>query len=174
MLYRNRVKTVAMAIMAIFVLMFGSPEDALAAKSGGRASGSFRGSAPTRTFSGGGGSSRVSSFGQSSGGGTVILAPSPSPIVVSPFGYSPFGLSPFGLFRPVIMGPSLSDIIIIGGVAYVGYSLYKAIGDQKLGITDGGRRSWPAHACARRVHFRNRASPRGVGLATKGGVGRLD
>ena len=160
MLYRNRVKTVAMAIMAIFVLMFGSPEDALAAKSGGRASGSFRGSAPTRTFSGGGGSSR--------------LAPSPSPIVVSPFGYSPFGLSPFGLFRPVIMGPSLSDIIIIGGVAYVGYSLYKAIGDQKLGITDGGRRSWPAHACARRVHCRNRASPRGVGLATKGGVGRLD
>lgn len=133
-------------MLAIVFLMFVSPDDALAAKSGGRASGSFRGSAPSRTFSGGSGRTfsggSGSTFGQSSGGGTVILAPSPSPILVSPFGYSPFGISPFGLspfgiFRPVVMGPSLSDIILIGGVAFVGYKVFEGIQNQKLGITDG-------------------------------------
>jgi uncharacterized membrane protein len=138
-----RLKAGVMAIVAMVVLMFGSPDDALAARSGGRASGSFRGSAPSKVYSGGGGS-RGSSTGSSIGGGssrTVILAPSPSPIVVSPygfspFGYSPFGVSPFGLFRPAIFGPSLSDIILVGGAAYVGYKIYEGIQNQKLGITD--------------------------------------
>jgi hypothetical protein len=62
-----------------------------------------------------------------------------SPFGFSPFGYSPFGISPFGLFRPAIFGPSLSDIILVGGVAYVGYKLYEGIQNQKLGITDGER-----------------------------------
>ncbi len=136
-------KAAAVAMLAIFALMFGSPDEALAARSGGRASGSFRGSAPTKTYSGG--SSRGSSFGQSFGGGnTVILAPSPSPVLVSPFGYSPFGLSPFspfGILRPVVMGPSLADIVLIGGVAFVGYKLFEGIQNQKLGITDGERSS---------------------------------
>jgi hypothetical protein len=60
-----------------------------------------------------------------------------SPFGFSPFGYSPFGVSPFGLFRPAIFGPSLSDIILVGGVAFVGYKIYEGIQNQKLGITDG-------------------------------------
>jgi hypothetical protein len=151
----HRLKAGVLAILSMIVFMFGSPDDALAARSGGRASGSFRGSAPSKVYSGGGGS-RGSSIGSSIGGGssgTVILAPSPSPIVVSPFGlspfgyspfgYSPFGISPFGLFRPAVFGPSLSDIILVGGVAFVGYKIYEGIQNQKLGITDGDHAPQP-------------------------------
>eukprot|EP00899_Mesostigma_viride_P025597 jgi/Mesvir1/6221/Mv00901-RA.1 len=96
--------------LAAAVLLAGSPDEALAAQSGGRVGG--------RAFSGG---SRTQSRGPPPPAATSSAAPPvvnnyyAAPPVVSPFGFSPFGFSPFG-FSPFGFAPVISVGVPGGGL----------------------------------------------------------
>uniref|UniRef100_A0A7S0ECJ8 Uncharacterized protein n=1 Tax=Hanusia phi TaxID=3032 RepID=A0A7S0ECJ8_9CRYP len=120
----------ALAVVALFL----SPGDALAAKSGGRVAGSgFRaGVAARSSMKSSSVRSAVKSPAQRQIGGGVIVAPPP----LSPLGYSPLGLSPFGL-RPFFYAPLLTDVVVLGGVAYAGAMAYNMFENARQGRTSG-------------------------------------
>lgn len=133
----DRLKSAAFGFLLVAGLALGGPDDALAAKSGARVGGgSFR-SAPSRSAPSRPAPQAQQSYG---GGTTVLVAPpmySPSPFGFSPFGFSPFGFSPFGFFRPVVMGPSITDLLLVGGIAFAGYKIYESVQNAQLGTAAG-------------------------------------
>mmetsp|Transcript_7020 Transcript_7020/g.13970 ORF Transcript_7020/g.13970 Transcript_7020/m.13970 type:complete len:384 (+) Transcript_7020:56-1207(+) len=128
----DRIKSAAFGLLLAAGLAFGAPGDALAAKSGARMGGGSFKTAPAPRAA----PSRPS-VSQSYGGSTVMVAPPPVMVSPSPFGYSPmvspFGFSPFGFFRPVVMGPSITDILLLGGIAFAGLKIYEGVQNAKLG-----------------------------------------
>jgi len=143
--WQNRLKSIMLAFVLIPILLF-SPADADAARrSGGRmGGGSIRQTqraAPRQS---------ASQFGSTSSfGGTSSPSLRPN-VIVSPFGgfgYSPFGMmggfSPMGMgmgygARPLLMGPSITDVVIVGGVAFAGYKAYQKFMSGDEGGMGGG------------------------------------
>lgn len=119
----NWMKKMQKAVLPAMIatsLLLNLPEEADAARSGGRSGGSSF----SRGGGGGGGGFRGGGGGRSStrlGGSVGYGGPTIMPIMpmYSPFGYSPFGFSPFG-FMPINF-----NVLILAGVAYVVYNALK-------------------------------------------------
>ncbi|EKX43801.1 hypothetical protein GUITHDRAFT_110255 [Guillardia theta CCMP2712] len=106
----KRVAVIALATVALLL----SPGDAFAAKSGGRVAGSgFRAGAAARSSM----KASVRSSMKSSAQRQI-------------------GLSPFGV-RPFFYGPLLTDVVVIGGVAYAGAMAYNMFENARQGRTSG-------------------------------------
>lgn len=125
----------AIAIISLSTLL-GSPEIASAAQTGGRMGGSFRSasptvrSAPSRSYSNGGGRGYYGGGGGYRGGFSVaptIVTPYYSPPIITPY----YGGGGLGIFR----GPSFFDLLFFGGLAYIAIS---AITSTAEGIVSSG------------------------------------
>lgn len=145
--WQNRLKSAVLALVLVPCLLLLLPADALAARSGGRmGGGSFRAPPTARPMQQSRGSAAPSQFGSTSAFGGTSSPTIVRPVIVSPFGgfgYSPFGVfspfSPFGFGpRPIMMGPSITDVVILGGVAFAGYKAWEAFSGGGDGLGGGG------------------------------------
>eukprot|EP00960_Hanusia_phi_P056227 763192-Hanusia_phi.AAC.4 len=123
----------ALAVVALFL----SPGDALAAKSGGRVAGSgFRaGVAARSSMKSSSVRSAVKSPAQRQIGNCPSLLRSGSQATLG-VSDSRTGLSPFGL-RPFFYAPLLTDVVVLGGVAYAGAMAYNMFENARQGRTSG-------------------------------------
>jgi len=110
-----------LAFLLAVSLTAGFPQDA-EARSGGRVGGGSFSRRPVQTQSRQYAAPAASTVG---GGSTTIVAPRPyigGGIGIMPYYYP----SPFGYGATMMMGPSIGNIILLGGIAFVGYKIVTA------------------------------------------------